>query len=435
MINYTLALQIINGIAYGLFILMLIMSWYYIASFFISGKKVKPVPHSRKKTKFAIIVPARNESKVITNTFSSFVTQTYDRKYYDVWVIVESEKDPTCEICKNFGYNVFVRKDLHNKHTKGFAIQELHNYFVKENIDYDAYMIIDAGDILSAPYFEVMNDLRQTGVMVGLGYRNYTNASQNWMTATSAVFFSYMMSFTARMRTNLFRKTTLAGTGLFVDTKIIKDAGGWIWTGMTEDTQLTAYCYYHDVPMRYYPLVEFFDEQCSTLKASHKQKIRWIWGYFESRKFLKEPRNVDYHATNKWQRFWATIEYRVSLFPFAVFSALNFVLFFLSLALTIASTVASRENTAELWSTTVSQFLILWGTYILIASLVIIKDNHHLKFKFWRIIVTLLTYILFFADIILAFLDGLFHKKKRTTWDAIDHTGDVDHPVINKNGK
>ena len=430
MINYLLAEQIINGIAYGLFILMLIMSWYYIAAIFISGKKVKPVPHSNKKTKFAVIVPARNESRVITNTFASFATQTYDRNYYDVWVIVESEDDPTVRISKNFGYNIFVRKDLENKHTKGFAIQELHNYFVENKIEYDAYMIIDAGDILSAPYIEVMNDLRQSGVQVGLGYRNYTNASQNWMTSTSAVFFSYMMSFTARMRTNLFQKTTLCGTGLFLDTQIVKDAGGWIWTGMTEDTQLTAYCYYHDVKMRYYPLVEFFDEQCSSMKSSHKQKIRWIWGYFESRKFLKEPKGLDYHTLSKTRKFWANIEYHVSIFPFAVFSAANFILFFLSLGFTIASTVFNQEYFEVFWGLTVTQFTILYGTYILIALLVIIKDNHHLKFKFGRIIVTALTYILFFSDLIFALLDGLFHKKKRKTWEAIDHTGHVNEKVI-----
>ena len=81
-----------------------------------------------------------------------------------------------------------------------------------------------------------------------------------------------------------------------------------------------------------------------------------------------------------------------------------------------------------------SQFAILWGTYILIALLVIVKDNRYFKFKFGRIVITCLTYILFFGDIVLAALDGLFHKKKRKTWDAIDHTGDVNKAVI-KDGK
>ena len=433
MMDYPFIIWLINGIAYGMFVLVLIMSWYYIYAFFISGKKVKPVPHSDKKTKFAVIVPARYEAKVIGMTLSSFATQTYDRNYFDVWVIIESEKDPTAQICKQYGYKYFVRTKIKGRRTKGFAIQELHDHFMENNINYDAYMIVDAGDILTPNYIEVMNDLRQTGVQAGLGYRNYTNASQNWLTSTSAVFFSYMMSFTARMRTNLFHKSTLCGTGFFIDTQVIKDAGGWIFTGMTEDTQLTAYCYYHDVNMRYYPLVEFFDEMCSTYKASHKQKIRWIWGYMENRKFLKEPK-VDYHTNSKTRRFWANVEYHVSFIPFAVFSAVNAVLFIVSLIFTILCVMVNPEYAGEFFGITVSQFLILYGTYIFIALLVIIKDNKHLKFKMSRILWTIFTYVLFFEDIIMGFLDGLFHKKKRKTWDRIDHTGDIDEEkVANEN--
>lgn len=430
MIDYAFWIWLINFVAYGLFILMIILSWYYLASFFISGQRVKPVPHSDKKTHFAVIVPARWEARVIKNTLQSFKKQTYNKKFFDVWVIVESEKDPTTLICKHFGYKYFVRKDLVGKQTKGYAIQELHNYFMENDINYDAYMIIDAGNVLSNRYIEIMNDLRQTGVRVGLGYRNYTNASQNWMTCASAVFFSYMMSFTARMRTNLFQKTTLCGTGLFVDVDIIKEAGGWKFTGMTEDTQLTAYCYYHDVKMRYYPLVEFYDEQASTLKANHAQKVRWIWGYFENRKHLHEPKDLDYKTLGKVARFFAKLEYAFGVYPFAVFSALNFLLFAASLILSILSSFAHPEYSPTFLGLTFSQFGILWGSYMLIALLVIIKDNKHLKFNFPTIIWTMLTYILFFVDIVAAIFDGLFHKKKRKSWARIEHTGKVDKKVI-----
>ena len=70
---------------------------------------------------------------------------------------------------------------VEGRKTKGFALQECIDYFSRENLNYDAYMIFDADNILDNNYIEVMNDLRQTGVKVGLGYRNYTNASQNWM--------------------------------------------------------------------------------------------------------------------------------------------------------------------------------------------------------------------------------------------------------------
>ena len=35
--------------------------------------------------------------------------------FFEAYIIVESEDDPTVKISKNFGYNVFVRKDLENK--------------------------------------------------------------------------------------------------------------------------------------------------------------------------------------------------------------------------------------------------------------------------------------------------------------------------------
>lgn len=434
MIDYAFVIWLINGISWGLFFIALVISWYYIASIFISGQKVKPVPHSDKKTKFAVIVPARYEARVIRHTLESFKKQTYNSKYFDVWVIIESEKDPTLLICKAFGYKCFIRKNLEGRRTKGYAIQELYNHFKSTNLNYDAFLIVDAGNILSSRYIEVMNDLRQTGVQCGLGYRNYTNASQNWMTCTSAVFFSYMMTYTARMRTNLFKKTTLCGTGLFIDTQVIDDAGGWIFTGMTEDTELTMYCYYHDVNMRYYPLVEFYDEQCSSLKASHKQKVRWIWGYFSSKKAFK-TKTVDYHAQkSKSSRWWSLFEYRVAIFPFAVVIAINMLLFIAALVLSITSLFFDPTYSGTFLGITFSQLGIIWGIFAFVALLVIIKDNKHLKFNFPTIIWTMLTYVLFFIDIVFALIDGLIHKEKRRSWEVIEHNGKVNKGVVN-NGK
>ena len=432
MINYELAIGIMDIMVICLFFLMLSFSWYYVASLFISAKKVKPVPHSNKKTKFAIIVPARNESKVIEHIILSLQRQTYDKNYFDPWFIVESEDDPTIGFVRKAGYKYFVRKDLEGKRRKGFAIQELYNYFKENDIAYDAYMIFDADNILSKNYIKIMNDLRQTGVQVGLGYRNYTNASLNSLTITSAIFFSYMMTFTARMRTNLFKKTTLCGTGYYIDAQVIDDAGGWIFTGMTEDIQLTTWCYYHDVNMRYYPLVDYYDEQCSTLKASHNQKVRWIWGYFHSKKQFKQP-GVDYHNISPTRRRLSKFEFNVAIYPFAVFTVLNFLLFAISLGLTISSFFFSKpEYSYRFLGMAFFQFGVLYLTYIIVALAVIIKDNKKLKFNGVTILYACLTYILFFGGILIAVLDGLFRKKKRSDWTPIEHTGDITSKEANK---
>ena len=288
MIDYELCVWLTNAIGIATFIFMLITCWPYVVSFFIAFKKVPKVPHSDIKTKFAVIIPARNEAKVIRKNLQSLLKQTYDKNYYDIWVIIESEKDPTSLICKKLGVNYFVRPNIENRKTKGFAIQDLHNYFEENHMNYDAYMIFDADNIVTSRYLEIMNDLRQTGVEVGSGYRNFTNANVNWVSCSSAIFFAYMMSITSNMRTFLFNKATICGTGYYINTDIIREAGGWIFTGMTEDIEVTVYCYYHNINMRYYPEIEFFDEQCDKASTLHKQMTRWIWGYFASKKKFKK---------------------------------------------------------------------------------------------------------------------------------------------------
>lgn len=429
---FRLAVSIMTYIIIGAFAAMLLTSWYYIADFLVSLLPIKMVPRSNKYSKFAVIIPARYESNVIHRPLQSLLNQSYQKKYYDIWVIIESKNDPTYEICKKYGVNCFIRQDLENKHTKGFAIQELIKHFKAKHLRYDAYMIFDADNVVSRHYLSVMNDLRQTGVQVGLGYRNYTNASRNWLTSTSAVFFTYMMSFTAQMRSNLFKKSSLCGTGYYINADIIDDAGGWIFTGMTEDVELTNYCYYHDVWMRYYPLVEFFDEQCSTFKASHHQMIRWIMGYFTDKSLFRQP-GKNYQNTSPRKQFWAKFEYNVGVYPFVIFSVCTFLTLCTSIGFSVASIWLHPELTQELLFLTLTQFCLLYGMLVLVGLAVMLKNYHRLKFNLPTFIWTLFTYPLFYLGLFFAFVDGLINKKKRKTWERINHTGEVTNAKVGGN--
>lgn len=424
---YQIAIVIMSGALGVLGLIAILTSWYYIASFFVSLRPIKLVPRAKKFTKFAVIIPARYESKVIDRPLLSLLKQHYPKNKYDVWVIVESKDDPTCAITKRYGYKCFIRKDLVNKQTKGYAIQELINYFKKRKLHYDAYMIFDADNVISHYYLSVMNDVRQTGVQVGCGYRNFTNASYNWISSTSAVFFTYMSSFTSQMRTNLFKKATICGTGYYVDAKVIEDAGGWIFTGITEDVELTNYCYYHDVNMRYYPLVEFYDEQAIDLKTSHRQMIRWIMGYFADKKPFRQP-GADYESTSKANRFWAKFEYNVGVFPFIIFGVTSLIILITSLILCITSIFTAREYSHTLWMFFVSQTVILYGVLMLVGLAVILKNWHRLKFNLPTFVWTVVTYPLFYVGILVAFVHGACSKRTRKQWARTDRT----NLIINK---
>ena len=161
------ALIIVMGTVTGVMIcLVIFMSLYYLLFWSLSARKEVKVPHSDKLSKFAVLIAARNESEVISHLLSSLKKQTYPRNSFEVYVIVEKESDPTINIVKEFGFQYFVRDRLMDgRRTKGFALQECIDNLWRNNIHYDAYMIFDADNILDDNYLEVMNDLRQTGVM------------------------------------------------------------------------------------------------------------------------------------------------------------------------------------------------------------------------------------------------------------------------------
>ena len=424
-IDYDLLIYLMTAITSVMIVFVLLMSIYYLAFWSVSAKPTPKAPHSDVYTNFAVLIAARNESKVISHLLESLKNQTYPREHFEVYVIVEKESDPTIEITKQFGFKYFVRDRLvEGRKTKGFALQECIDYFGRENLNYDAYLIFDADNILDNNYIEVMNDLRQTGVKVGLGYRNFTNANANWLTLGSSIMFAYMNQLTARGRSIIFHKTTLMGTGYYVDADIIEEAGGWIFTGMTEDIQLTTYCYYHDIYMRYYPLIQFYDEQSAVFKTVHTQHIRWLAGYFEKRKFLKVGGiNRSYHAKefNKLMLF----EFNYGLIPFIIFNVVTALYFVICVVMGIlAIFYGTPYHYGMIFGLAGYQLFMLFIIFFIPAFIVIYRDNVNLKLTFKSRLKAYFLYGVFFYDFALAFLDSFFHPKKKT-WTKIEHTGEI----------
>lgn len=430
-IDYDLVSIILVATSGVSIVLLMTLSIYYLIYWSVSARPLQLVPHSDRKTRFALLIAARNESNVIENILKSLSVQTYPRECFEAYFIVESFDDPTIQLVEKYGFKWFKRDQLDdNRRTKGFALQECINYLWRENYLYDSYMIFDADNILEPNYIEIMNDLRQTGVEVGIGYRSFTNADTNWVTANCACMFSYMNQITSYGRSIIFHKATLMGTGYFVDDSIIRDAGGWIFTGMTEDIQLTSYCYYHDIYMCYYPAVCFYDEQASDMKTVHNQHIRWLAGYMQPRKFLrKEGTQKDYHS-KRLQRMM-TYEFKVGIIPFVVFNIVSFIIFALGIAFGVLSIFyGAAYQSAIIFAVAGFQISVLYMCFVLTAILSIIRNRKYLKLSTRNQIRCILSYMFYFYDFAWAFLDMLFHPSKRTNWVRIDHTGNVNNKDI-----
>ena len=109
------------------------------------GGRQKPLPKAKKKHRFAIIVPARNESAVIGKLLDSLDAQTFGVDHGDVFIAVESPDDPTCKIAADYGVHDsnLIRRSHWAEETlvkHGFNIG-------KQEIKPDDVVLIDATEV------------------------------------------------------------------------------------------------------------------------------------------------------------------------------------------------------------------------------------------------------------------------------------------------
>ena len=253
---------------------------YHIVGLFPSKK----LPDASKEHRFAILIPARNESKVIDGLLNSIKNQTYNQDLLETYVIVEKPDDPTCQIAKNYkNTNVFVREHLELK-GKGYALDECIQKIFKENKEYDAIFIFDADNILSPTFIEEMNKSYDAGYKIALGYRNSKNWNDGWIASCSALTFSMINTFHNKCRAKFNRNVILSGTGFYIDFDEIKKIGGWKFYTLTEDYELTLFSALNNINSTYNEYAEFFDEQPTSLRTSWNQRLRWVKGHSQSDK-------------------------------------------------------------------------------------------------------------------------------------------------------
>lgn len=251
----------------------------------IRAKKNANYPQSKEieNPRFAFLLPARDESKVIGNLLNSIKDQTVKVDMKDVYVIIESLDDLTVDIAKEYGATIVLRKHLDLKR-KGYALDEGVKYILDNGFSYDAYFIFDADNVLKADYLENMMVTFKKGYDIGVGYRNTKNGNDNVVAAASTLTFSMINTIGNEIKNKDTRNITISGTGFYIRGNIVEGWGGYPFHTLTEDYELTLYASLNSLTSYYNREAEFYDEQPTSFKVSLVQRTRWIKGFFEARK-------------------------------------------------------------------------------------------------------------------------------------------------------
>lgn len=371
-----------------------------------------PIKEEKKKPDFCILIPAKDESKVIKGPLDSIKNQTYKINMQNVYVIVEDIKDPTVNICKEYKCNYIVRKHLELKR-KGYALDEAIKQIKKE---YDAYFIIDADNILDKDFFKYMSKVYQKGYDIGVGYRDNKNWSSNVISACSGLVFTIANNINKRKnKTN--ENITITGTGFYIKGNIIKEFGGYPFHEITEDYELTLYATVHKLTTCYEERAIFYDEQPTTLKASIKQRIRWIRGYFNARvNYLPQLKEKIFDNQMNYGSVYKEIMW---LRPILIL-ALAFVIFYL--AIIINQIYMLIKSTYDL-SSLILGLIVIGITYLVMMFFTIyqlISERKHIKVKNSLKVKIILYNPIFLLTFIYCAIAAIV--KKNITWERIEHT-------------
>lgn len=371
-----------------------------------------PIKEEKKKPDFCILIPAKDESKVIRGPLDSIKNQTYKINMQNVYVIVEDIKDPTVNICKEYKCNYIVRKHLELKR-KGYALDEAIKQIKKE---YDAYFIIDADNILDKDFFKYMSKVYQKGYDIGVGYRDNKNWSSNVISACSGLVFTIANNINKRKnKTN--ENITITGTGFYIKGNIIKEFGGYPFHEITEDYELTLYATVHKLTTCYEERAIFYDEQPTTLKASIKQRIRWIRGYFNARvNYLPQLKEKIFDNQMNYGSVYKEIMW---LRPILIL-ALAFVIFYLAIIINqIYMLIKSTYEPSSL----ILGLIVIGITYLVMMFFTIyqlISERKHIKVKNSLKVKIILYNPIFLLTFIYCAIAAIV--KKNITWERIEHT-------------
>lgn len=248
---------------------------YHLLIFLFSLALTRPgvgSPAGVGRHRFAVLIPAHDEERVIGASVRSVLGCDYPRERFDVYVIADNCTDMTAGVALAAGAEVLERR--HPTRGKQHALAWA---FDRIDLDrYDAVVILDADNHVDPGFLRVFDHHLAEGRQVVQGYVETKNPGDSWVTANYAYMFWYICRL-QMARTRLGLSAWLAGTGFCVRTEVLRRVG-WRVETMTDDVEYTCRLLLAGERVAFAPGAVVYDQKPVSLGDSLRQRLRWIRG-------------------------------------------------------------------------------------------------------------------------------------------------------------
>lgn len=406
----------LNVLLNGIFVFSVIFIWLMLlyqlvlclGGFFLRLRLQRQDPSiidDEKLPTITVLVPARNEEKVLAATLACLQKLKYPEGKLEIMIINDGSSDGTHEVAqRQAGADRRFRILDIPASEGGRGKSSVLNRALPETSG-DAIAIYDADNLPEA------NALRQLAwalvcdrrlAAVTGKFRAY-NAGRNLLTRfinLESVTFQWLIQ---GGRWFFLRISTLPGTNYVIWKSVLENLGGWDEEALTEDSELTFRIYEKGFLIGFLPAAVTWEQEPERLAVWVRQRTRWARGnnYLISKYgrqfFRKRPQIMTFELLNLFYLYY--------LFVFAIlFSDLIFILSFFGLV-----HVRLIGPYTELW-------LLAFLLYILEVLIALSFEREDSPLN---LLVTVLAYLTYTKLWVFVVLKSLYHdlvQRKRRSW-------------------
>lgn len=272
-----------DHLAIALSILLRVFSLWFLLTALLFWKRPKPYPLRAPKTRFACLIPARNEEAVVGALVESLRAQDYPDALYDIYVIPNNCTDGTEDAARAAGAKIFRCFDPVKN--KGDALHETIAWLLPRRMEnrptapeYDAFCVFDADNVADSHFLARMNDAFLAGAKVAKGRLLVKNPRDSWVAGCYSLYFTLGDLFFSRSRANLGLSAKLVGTGFAVNREVFERLGGWNTSSIAEDAEFSAQCAALGERVWWVSDAVSYDEAPVSFRVSLTQRRRWCSG-------------------------------------------------------------------------------------------------------------------------------------------------------------
>ena len=384
---------------------------YYLAVGLMSWRRPMDYGRHPARTRFAVLIAARNEELVIGSLINSLLMQDYPADLYDIWVIPNNCTDNTALAAERFGARVLecpipVR-------CKGDVLRFAYDSLKSRG--YDAYCVFDADNLVHSRFLAEMNNAYMAGARVAQGYRDSKNPWDTTVSGCYSIYYWMMDRFHNGGRAGLGLSAMLNGTGFMVSARTLERLGGWRTHTISEDLELTAQCILAGEKIHWVPKAITYDEQPLDFAQSVRQRRRWSSGTLQvAQSYLSRTGR----ELRKGERVFSLTDLGATLLVPAYQGALAVNLLASAAAACLSCQHLSQVPGALLGSAAVSLILSALGSTL--AALLVLTVEGKWNRRLWKGVLLYWLFLLSWLPITL----GCF-VKQTTVWEEIRHTRNV----------